>query len=49
MSEGDFLSSSGLTDNEAKEFQAAYLQGVFGLSMFAGTAHTLMWFWKPWF
>lgn len=39
---------SGLSDQEAQEFHAYYLQGLFLFVAIAVVAHLLVWFWRPW-
>ncbi len=41
-------SLSGLTDSEAKEFHAAYVQGFLAFTAVAVVAHLLVWLWRPW-
>jgi light-harvesting complex 1 beta chain len=41
-------SLTGLTDAEAKEFHAAYVQGFIAFTAVAVVAHILVWIWRPW-
>jgi light-harvesting complex 1 beta chain len=41
-------SLTGLTDQEAREFHAAYVQGFLGFTAVAVVAHLLVWLWRPW-
>jgi len=41
-------SLSGLTDSEAKEFHAAFVQGFIAFTAVAVVAHILVWIWRPW-
>jgi light-harvesting complex 1 beta chain len=41
-------SISGLTDEEAQEFHAYYMQGTVGFTAIAVIAHILVWAWRPW-
>jgi light-harvesting complex 1 beta chain len=45
----DRKSISGLTDDEAQEFHAYYMQGMVGFTAVAVIAHILVWAWRPWF
>lgn len=42
-------SLSGLTESEAKAFHSAMIQGTLGFVVVTLIAHTLIWFWRPWF
>ncbi|MEY3468438.1 MAG: light-harvesting protein [Betaproteobacteria bacterium] len=42
-------SISGLTDEEAQEFHAFWIQGTVGFTAVAVLAHVLVWAWRPWF
>ena len=42
-------SISGLTDEEAQEFHAYYMQGFVAFTAIAVVAHVLVWAWRPWF
>ncbi len=44
----DRKSISGLTDEEAQEFHAYYMQGMVGFTAIAVIAHALVWAWRPW-
>lgn len=41
-------SLSGLTDGEAKEFHALFVQSFIGFTVIALIAHILVWMWRPW-
>jgi len=41
-------SISGLTDDEAQEFHAYYMQGLVAFTAIAVVAHILVWAWRPW-
>lgn len=41
-------SLSGLSEEEAKEFHAAFIQGFLGFTGVAVVAHILVWLWRPW-
>jgi light-harvesting complex 1 beta chain len=41
-------SLTGLTDAEAKEFHAAFVQGFITFTAIAIVAHILVWIWRPW-
>ncbi len=41
-------SMTGLTDAEAKEFHAIYVQGFLFFTAVAVIAHILVWIWRPW-
>jgi light-harvesting complex 1 beta chain len=41
-------SLSGLSENEAKEFHSAFMQGFLYFTAVAVVAHILVWMWKPW-
>ena len=42
-------SISGLTDEEAQEFHAFWIQGPVSFTAVAVLAHILVWAWRPWF
>ncbi|MBA4781991.1 MAG: light-harvesting protein [Rhizobiales bacterium] len=42
-------SLSGLTEGEAQEFHAFYIQGMMIFVAIAVVAHFLVWLWRPWF
>lgn len=48
MSSPNTVSLSGMTEGEAQEFHAYYLQGMIGFVAIAIVAHLLVWFWRPW-
>ncbi|MBK5965979.1 light-harvesting protein [Thiocystis minor] len=41
-------SLSGLTDQEAQEFNEFFMQGMSAFVGVAAFAHLLAWFWRPW-
>ena len=41
-------SLSGLTDQEAQEFHAIFMQSFIGFVVVAVIAHVLAWMWRPW-
>lgn len=41
-------SLSGLTEQEAQEFHAIFMQSFIGFVVVAAIAHVLAWFWRPW-
>ena len=41
-------SSSGLTETEAKEFHAIFVQSFIVFTVVAIVAHFLAWQWRPW-
>lgn len=41
-------SLSGLTEQEAQEFHAIFLQSFIGFVVVALIAHVLAWMWRPW-
>ncbi len=41
-------SISGMSDDEAQEFHAYYMQGMVGFTAVAVIAHALVWAWRPW-
>ena len=49
MSDNRTDSISGLTDDEAKEFNQFYVQGLVGFVSIAVVAYILVWAWRPWF
>lgn len=42
-------SLTGLTEEEAMEFNNWMIRGFLVFIVFAVVAHLLVWFWKPWF
>jgi light-harvesting complex 1 beta chain len=42
-------SISGLTDDEAQEVHAFWIQGTVAFTAVAVVAHVLVWAWRPWF
>ena len=48
MANGTGGSLSGLTDNEAKEFHAIFMQSFIIFTVIAIVAHILAWMWRPW-
>ncbi len=42
------VAASGLTETEAKEFHAIFLQSFIGFVVVAIVAHILVWMWRPW-
>jgi light-harvesting complex 1 beta chain len=49
MADKDTESLTGLTEEQAQEFNAWMIRGTAVYIAFALVAHTLMWLWKPWF
>jgi len=41
--------SSGLTNEEAKEFHRLFMASFFMFTLIAVVAHLLVWNWRPWF
>ena len=41
--------SSGLTNEEAKEFHRLFMASFFMFTLIAIVAHLLVWNWRPWF
>jgi light-harvesting complex 1 beta chain len=41
-------SLSGLSDQEAKEFNAIFVSSFIGFTTVAVIAHILAWMWRPW-
>jgi light-harvesting complex 1 beta chain len=41
-------SISGLSDEEAQEFHAFWIQGMLAFTAVAVIAHALVWAWRPW-
>ena len=41
-------STSGMTDNEAKEFHSLFMSSMIGFTAVAVVAHILVWMWRPW-
>lgn len=41
-------SLSGLTEQEAQEFHAIFMQSFIGFVILALIAHVLAWLWRPW-
>jgi len=42
------VSTSGLTEAEAKEFHGLFVTGFIGFTVVAIIAHVLVWSWRPW-
>lgn len=42
------MSTSGLTEMEAKEFHGLFITGFVGFTVVAIVAHVLVWSWRPW-
>jgi light-harvesting complex 1 beta chain len=42
------MSTSGLTETEAKEFHGLFMTGFIGFTLVAIVAHILVWSWRPW-
>ena len=42
------MSTSGLTEMEAKEFHGLFISGFVGFTVVAIVAHVLVWSWRPW-
>lgn len=42
------MSTSGLTEMEAKEFHGLFITGFIGFTVVAIVAHVLVWSWRPW-
>lgn len=40
---------TGLTGQEAKEFHRIFMVGFIGFTVIAIIAHSLVWWWRPWF
>jgi len=40
--------SSGLSENEAKEFHSIFMSSFIGFTAVAIVAHILVWIWRPW-
>ena len=40
--------SSGLTDQEAREFHSIFMSSFIGFTVVAIIAHILAWIWRPW-
>ena len=49
MAENDDLSFTGLTDEQAQELHAMYLQGMWLFVAVASVAHFATYIWAPWF
>jgi light-harvesting complex 1 beta chain len=43
------MSTSGLTDQEAKEFHGIFMTSFIIFTIIAIVAHFLVWQWRPWF
>lgn len=43
------MSFTGLTDEQAQELHAVYMQGLTVFVIIAVVAHVATWFWRPWF
>ncbi len=41
-------SMTGMTEEEAKEFHAIFVQSMTAFSGIAIVAHLLAWLWRPW-
>ncbi len=41
-------STSGLTDNEAREFHSIFITSFIVFVVIALIAHVLVWMWRPW-
>lgn len=48
MADNTGLSSSGLTEAEAKEFQSIFVISFIFFTGIAIVAHILVWNWRPW-
>lgn len=42
-------SLTGLSAEAAKEFHGLFMASFIGFTVIAIVAHTLVWFWRPWF
>lgn len=42
-------SFTGLTPEAAKAFHGHFMTSTIGFTVIALVAHTLVWFWRPWF
>ncbi len=40
--------SSGLSENEAKEFHSIFMSSFIAFTAVAIVAHILVWMWRPW-
>jgi len=49
MADRQDSSLSGLTENEAREFHAIFVQSFVIFTVIAIVAHFLVWMWRPWF
>ena len=49
MADRQDTSLSGLTENEAREFHAIFVQSFVVYTVIAIIAHFLVWMWRPWF
>ena len=43
------MSSSGLSDQGAREFHRLFVMSFIGFTLIAIIAHFLVWQWRPWF
>ena len=48
MADRPLGSSSGLSENEAKEFHSIFMSSFIGFTAVAVVAHILAWIWRPW-
>jgi len=48
MADRQDSSLSGLTENEAREFHAIFVQSFVIFTVIAIVAHFLVWMWRPW-
>ena len=48
MADRPLGSSSGLSENEAKEFHSIFMSSFMGFVAVAVVAHILAWIWRPW-
>jgi len=48
MADRPLGSSSGLSENEAKEFHSIFMSSFIGFTAVAIIAHILVWMWRPW-
>ncbi len=49
MADNTDLSFTGLTDEQAQELHAVYMQGLYLFAGVAVVAHIATYFWAPWF
>ncbi|HPF60571.1 MAG: light-harvesting protein [Gemmatimonadetes bacterium] len=45
---GSLRGSTGMTEEEAREFHGGYMRGFMAFVVVAIIAHLLVWQWKPW-